>query len=299
MNRAWCVLGLVVLVACGSEGKKARTSCTDDGGCSGGVCFEQECYTACSATEPCADDELCVRKERSGAEVDLCLVNAEYYDAGQGECINAQPDCDGLVRGVCQVVGCHDRLCAVEPMNDGILCETRTGGEGTCAAGVCLGASTGTCLDPAGTWVGSVTHPEDEARASCVIDNQVTQQITLVISPAADGQFAATVETTNNVDPDSGECFTYTEEWTDGVFQDGVVHLEKTHEEMLNCNDSVTPVPVNVTFGFDGALSADCTQITGTSWKEPADACNPDSGRWEEGGVVFTKVTDTSHAAFR
>jgi hypothetical protein len=289
-----CVVVAMAVFACGGDdGKKVRQSCADDATCGGGVCFEQECYEACSETSPCADDEVCVRKEKAGAEVDLCVVAADYLSEHE-PCVNSQPDCDDLVRGVCQIVGCHDSACVVEPMTDGIECVRADGEPDVCKAGVCGERVTPTTCDtPAGTWRATIAHPENEG--VCAVDGQVTQVVTLTITPGADGTFSASVETTNNVDYESGECFTHREEWTGGIFEGGTVTLEKESETL--CDGQ--PVDWPTVYGFQGALSADCTQIAGASWKEPADACNPESGRFDIPGVVFEKVTSTPIAAFR
>jgi len=290
------LVGGAVTACGGDDGPKARTSCTDDGGCGGGVCFAQECYDACSALEPCATDEVCVRKDRAGTEVDVCLVAAEW-DAEKPTCVNSQPDCDRLVAGMCQFVGCHGGTCVVEAMTDGITCERADGQMDVCTAGVCgTAVEPSACDDPTGTWVATIAHPENQIQAPCVVDGQVTQTVTMVVTKVDDA-YAMAVETTNNVNAETGECFTYNEDWPGGVFERGVMTITKTADEQKDCNG--VPTTVAVTYGFEGALNADCTKIAGTSWKEPADTCNPDSGRFEIPGVTFTKVTETAHAALR
>jgi hypothetical protein len=295
---AVCLVSGGLLLACGGDdGKKVRQSCADDAACGGGVCFEQECYDACTETNPCADDEVCVRKARAGAEVDVCVVAADFFAELPG-CVNAQPDCDALVAGVCQIVGCHGGACVVENKNDGIECETPDGGRDFCHAGFCGERTTPVACDsPEGVWTATITHPEEQFRASCVVDNTVTQVVTMTVTPDDAGGYAIEVETTNNVDPDTGECFTYTDQWPGGTFEPGTFTVTKQAEEQHDCGDGTTSI--TVTFGFEGTLNADCTQIVGTSWKEPADPCNPDSGRWEQSGVTFHKVGAHPMAAFR
>jgi|GEM_PF-1785962 len=286
------VLGYLLVACGGDDGKKARTTCTDDAVCGGGICFEQECYEACSATDPCADDELCVRKEKAGAEVDLCVVAAEF-DA----VCTTEEDCRDLIGGPCAMPACHESACALLPLPDGQPCYGANGQPDVCTAGVCGQASTDACDDPSGTWKTSVAHPENQSTAPCIVDGMVTQQITMILAKGADGGYTMTIETTNNVNYDTDTCFTYSEEWPGGVLEDGVMSLTKQTQEEKDCGNG--PTTVTTTFGFEGTLNADCTQISGTSWKEPADSCNPDSGRYDIPGVTFTKVTSGTAAAFQ
>jgi len=44
---------VVLLAGCGQVGKKTRTPCQDAAECGGGVCYENECYTACTSQDQC------------------------------------------------------------------------------------------------------------------------------------------------------------------------------------------------------------------------------------------------------
>jgi hypothetical protein len=90
------------LTACGASGKKQRTSCDTDAECTGGVCFQSECYEACTGQRDCAVDELCVYAD--GATSPLCVVAAEYAgcadDAG----------CADVVTGACEAARCDPEV---------------------------------------------------------------------------------------------------------------------------------------------------------------------------------------------
>lgn len=91
----WLAL-LLAFSACGGGGSKHRQSCDGDGQCAGdGVCFEQACYTACTALSGCADDELCARRTSGDQQADLCVTAAEFADcSADGTCVADPPDDD-------------------------------------------------------------------------------------------------------------------------------------------------------------------------------------------------------------
>jgi|GEM_PF-3257129 len=138
---------LLLAAACADDGKKFRKSCGDDTDCAGGVCFEEQCYDACTSKDDCAADEICVWKSTDGGDVSLCVVAAD-----QAGCTSAG-ECDGLLRlGDCEEAVCGpSQLCQAAPLAD---C-TPGGGDGfvACNEGtVQLTASTpdGLTFDAAG-----------------------------------------------------------------------------------------------------------------------------------------------------
>jgi hypothetical protein len=138
-------LALVVLAAaaCGADGKKTRQACDGDEQCNGGVCFESECYAACTDQSACAEDEFCVMKPRGDDSVNVCVVAAEF-----APCV-ARTDCDDLVATVCHSPLCRDDgTCGFEPLSAGVSCETGQG-PGVCDATNACVASGGTCGDGA------------------------------------------------------------------------------------------------------------------------------------------------------
>jgi hypothetical protein len=105
-----CALAL----ACGGGGKKSRQACESDLECGSGVCFENECYTACTTQAQCQDDELCVHRAGAGEQADVCLVAGEF-----GGCQDAA-DCADLVHGACEAAECSaEERCVVAAVPDG------------------------------------------------------------------------------------------------------------------------------------------------------------------------------------
>jgi len=292
MKLAWLVLGAMSLVACGGDdGKKARVACTDDGGCGGGMCFEQECYDACTELAPCAADELCVRKDRAGTEIDVCVVAADFA-ADEPPCVNAQPDCDAIVRGVCQFVGCHEGACLLANVTDGLPCNVPDGQVGTCQAGLCSqGGEPSTCDGPAGTWVGTFTR-KDGGQASCVVDGQVTETLTITLTQGDDGTWSEDGSISNMPDEASGECPTVP--WAfDSIAFDaatGALSMVLTSAKPKVCDTPTGSVEYPTRFGFDGTLSADCASLTGDLWIEPAKPCDGDNGRATMATVTLSKT---------
>jgi hypothetical protein len=124
--RAALVLGALALVACGGDGKKSRASCDGDADCTAGVCFQSECYTACTDQDACAADELCVAKARTSDTVTLCVVAADYASCASVD------DCHELVPAACQVVVCLEgAACGYQAAPEGSECPLADG------AGVC------------------------------------------------------------------------------------------------------------------------------------------------------------------
>jgi len=106
-----CVGWLLAATACGGSGPKTRASCGDDDACAGGVCFEQQCYDACTSRDDCADDEICVWKDGTSHEVAICLLASDL--AGCSE----PADCQGVLRlGACEEPACTaEGLCDAVP----------------------------------------------------------------------------------------------------------------------------------------------------------------------------------------
>jgi len=104
----WALLfAFSFLAACSDDTKKRVGSCADDTDCSGGICYAEQCYDACTEQADCAGDEFCVFK--TDASSAICVVAAEH--AG---CVTAA-DCADLVAGDCQKSLCDEEtaLCAV------------------------------------------------------------------------------------------------------------------------------------------------------------------------------------------
>lgn len=134
--RAALALVALALVACGGDGKKTRQSCDADGDCTGGVCFEQECYTACTDQGTCAEDELCVSKPRGDDDVTLCVVAADFAPCGSLD------DCSALVPSACQTVACDaDGVCGFDEKDDGTTCDGPDR-PGFCQMGTCVTGDT-------------------------------------------------------------------------------------------------------------------------------------------------------------
>ncbi len=126
--RAALVLGALALAACGGDGKKSRPSCDGDADCTAGVCFQSECYTACTDQDACAADELCVAKARTSDTVTLCVVAADYASCASVD------DCHELVPAACQVVVCLEgAACGYQAAPEGSECPLADG-VGVCDA---------------------------------------------------------------------------------------------------------------------------------------------------------------------
>jgi hypothetical protein len=98
-RRTVLFLALVVAAGCGGGGKKASRSCSLDEDCSGGVCFEEQCFDACGK----------------------------------------QGDCEYMVARFCESPSCgKDQRCVVEVRPDGAGCQPMPADFGTCQAGECV-----------------------------------------------------------------------------------------------------------------------------------------------------------------
>jgi len=134
--RAALALVSLGLVACGGDGKKTRQSCDVDNDCSGGVCFEQQCYTACTDQSTCAGDEFCVAKPRGDETVNLCVVAADF-----APCTSVD-ECSELVPSQCQTVACGaDGVCGFDKKLDGTYCDGPDR-PGFCQVGTCITGDT-------------------------------------------------------------------------------------------------------------------------------------------------------------
>jgi hypothetical protein len=131
----WSVLGLLALALAtgcgGGGGKKARQSCETDEQCGAGVCFEDQCFEACAADDPCAGGEFCVHREADGSQADVCLVASEF-----GGC-TGDGDCGEMVHDACHLPACGATgVCELQQAEDGTPCGT--GGGDQCQAGECV-----------------------------------------------------------------------------------------------------------------------------------------------------------------
>jgi hypothetical protein len=155
MKRLTLSLCLVALLAlapgCGDDDKKTTgSSCSADGDCSGGVCFDSACHSTCTAQAECGEDELCVHgATASGEEAQFCNVAASYSGC------QSEADCEALVAGPCDTIVCDTStgLCGFTPAEDGLPCQG-AGGMGRCEAGQCA----------AETLLQDVVEPEDTSK---------------------------------------------------------------------------------------------------------------------------------------
>jgi len=135
-SAAWVVLIASLALSCGGDPGKTRGSCEGDDDCQGGVCFQQQCYPACTSQDACASDQVCVRKERDGGdEVRICLSASAYAGC------TSDAACAELVVGACEIAVCaDDQRCQVEAREHLSGCELDSGGSGWCEEGVCVPA---------------------------------------------------------------------------------------------------------------------------------------------------------------
>jgi hypothetical protein len=118
----------------GDENKTTGSSCSADGDCSGGVCFDSQCHTTCTAQAECGEDELCVQAtSASGEAATFCNVAASYSGCESAE------DCDALVAGPCDVIACDASvgLCGFTHAEDGTPCKAE-GQMWRCESGLCV-----------------------------------------------------------------------------------------------------------------------------------------------------------------
>ena len=129
-------LAALAAASCGGEDRKARRDCASDADCDSGVCFQQQCYQACTSRDECTDDEICVWRTAEGRQASLCLLASDL--AG---CVEPA-DCQDLLR----LAACEDATCTV----DG-LCDTvpRAGclDPDACAGDACGDGSDGDTTD--------------------------------------------------------------------------------------------------------------------------------------------------------
>jgi hypothetical protein len=139
MSRSFIILALAAALAaaCGEAGKKTSKPCVEDEQCTGGVCFEERCFTACASQDECAPDEFCVKKsDASGEESRFCATASDFKGCAGPE------DCP-LVPGVCQVADCNleTQECGLKAAQDGGQCQLAAGQAGVCQAGECACAA--------------------------------------------------------------------------------------------------------------------------------------------------------------
>ena len=134
MKRSILSLSLAALLAlapgCGGDDNKTTgSSCSADGDCSGGVCFDSACHSTCTAQAECGEDEICVLGATASAEqAQFCNVAASYAGC------QSEADCEALVAGPCDTITCDadSGLCGFSLVQDGEPCEG-----GRCEAGLC------------------------------------------------------------------------------------------------------------------------------------------------------------------
>jgi hypothetical protein len=127
---------VLALAACAGDGRKSRASCDVDADCTSGVCFQSQCYTACTQPDGCAADELCVAKARDAEVVTLCVVAADYAPCA------TVADCHELVFAPCRAVACHEGgACGYDTLDDGTYCDGPDR-PGFCQAGTCITGDT-------------------------------------------------------------------------------------------------------------------------------------------------------------
>ena len=117
----------MTLSACGDGGKKTRTDCTSDGDCQGGVCYAEECYTACTSRDDCGADETCVWRDDDDGQLSICITAAE-----QTGCTN-DSSCEGLVR----LAACEQAACLTDTGLCGVTSLAECTPEDLCGDGRC------------------------------------------------------------------------------------------------------------------------------------------------------------------
>jgi hypothetical protein len=124
----------LALGGCEKTARKTANSCSSDTECSGGVCFESECFTPCTAQGECDQGEFCVHKTgAAGSEASVCVVASEFQGCG------GNADCVDLVAGPCDLIACDldSQLCANTFRPDGTACTLHGGVAGTCQGRGC------------------------------------------------------------------------------------------------------------------------------------------------------------------
>ena len=92
---------LLSLGACADDKKKTVNSCDQDEECTGGVCFDNACYQACTGQEDCGEETVCATLERGNAlERSFCMPNAAFSGCSSDD------DCGDLLAGDCGPARC-------------------------------------------------------------------------------------------------------------------------------------------------------------------------------------------------
>ncbi len=107
---AWLLAVALAAAGCADDGKKIKRDCDSDAECEGGVCFDQQCYAACTSKDDCASDEICVWKSDGERELSLCVVAADQIFETEEQCAA------GVRLGPCEQVAFEGsrRACEVE-----------------------------------------------------------------------------------------------------------------------------------------------------------------------------------------
>lgn len=141
------VLAAWAIAACGGDGTTNGEACDADSDCTGGVCFEKNCYTACTDQDMCVADELCVVRMRVGTGVNMCVVAADYeYASCTFPIEGTMVECGDLVPGPCHATACLETgTCGYTDLEDGTRCRSLDE-PGYCLAGECeVGCGNGDC----------------------------------------------------------------------------------------------------------------------------------------------------------
>jgi|GEM_PF-1393083 len=212
-TRSLTILALALaFVACGGDGGKSRKSCDTAAECGGGICFDSECYTACTSQDDCeVGEEFCVkRKDQQGVETNLCVVAADY-DGCQ-----LQADCAELVTGACENKGCDTTtgICYVRAKEDNVTCTTPEAHPGTCQAGVCT--CTRDCLDRECGPDGCGAFCGASSVGACPKANEVCEDGQCICQPDCEGRECGSDGCGGLCGTHGGECTGLQDECIDG-----------------------------------------------------------------------------------
>jgi hypothetical protein len=212
----------LVFAGCDEEGQQQRvtSACSGDSDCDGGVCFDADCFIACTRQSDCEENEFCATQISStGETAELCVSASAFAGCGADE------DCAAIVTETCGTATCdlESTLCAVSLVEEGTTCTTEAGAAGACAEGQCVEAQV--CAED-----GAACATEEGTEGTCAEGQCVARPDPCTDEP---GSWACACET--NDECQSGYC-------VEGASGDGricsVLCVENCPDDAYTCQQT-------------------------------------------------------------
>lgn len=212
---------------------------------------------------------------------------------------SSDAECEG---GGCYESTCYSACQGQEDCADDQVCEPSTTVDAA-RMSLCVPASAVIQCEPddpqviacpVGDWRASFTRASDE-QVDCVVDGMLTQSVILSFTRGEDGSLGGTFTSTNNPNPEQGDCFDFTADFTrdDMAFEwdEASRALDVIMSSRSECEGVEVAWPTN--YGLIVTADACCQGLTGQSWFEPADPCDEASGRTSE-AIQFQRFEHTA-----